>query len=80
MLHRDTITADINEKTKVRFIQYEGIAPKRYLQLFDNRAGDKKKLEEDVRNSIVRDPLLIDDYYDLEHKIIIAAQDVGLVN
>ncbi len=41
-LHNDSITEDVEDKTKVIFRQYDGVAPKNYLRLFRPLAERKK--------------------------------------
>lgn len=40
-LHQDSLTESIEEKGKVRVLQYDGIAPRRFIELFD--AGSRKE-------------------------------------
>lgn len=41
-LHSDAITEDQNEKRKVVFRQYDGVAPRNYLKLFRTASGRKQ--------------------------------------
>lgn len=40
-LHNDSLTEDVDSATKVRLMQFDGIAPRRFIDLFE--AGDRKK-------------------------------------
>jgi hypothetical protein len=40
-LHDDSLTEDVNSRTKVRLMQFDGIAPRRFIDLFE--AGNRKK-------------------------------------
>jgi deoxycytidylate deaminase len=42
-LHSDAITMDEDDKSKVRFLQYEGFAPRTSLRLFSSSGRDRKK-------------------------------------
>lgn len=41
-LHKDSISSKSSEKERVRFLQYQGVAPKNMLRLFRNR-GERKE-------------------------------------
>lgn len=41
-LHEDAITSLDQEDSRVKFLQYEGVAPKNILRLFGNKKGRKK--------------------------------------
>lgn len=40
-LHDDSLTEDVNSRTMVRLMQFDGIAPRRFIDLFE--AGNRKK-------------------------------------
>src|SRR3990170_695704 len=41
-LHLDAITESENEETKVRILQYDGVAPSRYLKMFKMKSDSRK--------------------------------------
>lgn len=49
ILHSDSITEDENDKSKVRILLYDGVAPSRYIQLF--KLGKDRK---DTTGSLVK--------------------------
>lgn len=40
-LHRDALSESVDDETKVRLIQFDGVAPRRFIDVFE--AGDRKK-------------------------------------
>jgi len=82
-LHLDSISNYERDTSKVRFLPYEGVAPQRYLTLFQ-AIGRKKKENEggkgDLETPLPKLFLNLDDFYDIELKIIKNAEDIGLVN
>jgi len=72
-LHGDAITEDVDDKSRVIFRQYEGVAPGKYLKLFKHNEKRKKdgKLSSTKRKEalpILRIPL--DSFADYEAKVI----------
>lgn len=79
-LHNDAIAFDPDETTpksetsKVRFIHFEGVAPKQYLNLFsaknDRKDGSGKAIIEPVSKSEKTVHAYLDSYRDYESKVV----------
>lgn len=55
-LHSDAVTSDDSKDDLVSFVQYQGVAPKNILRLFEYRNSRKKDGEAIVRPSITASP------------------------
>lgn len=82
-LHNDSVTEDPDDRSRVIFRQYDGVAPRNYLRLF-RPSGDRKREGHVVRNSpkaavpVFRIPL--DNQSEYEAKIIADLSDKEQTN
>jgi deoxycytidylate deaminase len=89
-LHNDSIVqdpdveaawADLDQAGKVAFIHFEGVAPHRYTKLFQasaSRKGKDGKALPTAPDSEKRVPEYLDDYRELEARVIDRLDKVGL--
>ncbi len=77
-LHADSVTEDPDDKSRVKFLQYDGVAPRNYLRLFRppvarKRDGHVARIDPKVALPVFRVPL--DSPADYEAKVIAELTD-----
>lgn len=75
-LHDDAISLD-EDVTRVNFLNYEGVAPRRYLSLFEKKGWKSAEGKLSLPDSWVPpelDRMPVDSFYDLELKVV---KDLG---
>ena len=77
-LHADSVTEDPEDKSRVRFVQYDGVSPRNYLRLFKPTAGRKRDghvVRNDPKGSLPVFRVPLDSPADYEAKVIAELSD-----
>ncbi len=82
-LHNDALTEDEKDETKVRIIPYDGVSPRKYLDLFlinkERKSKDGKIVEIDIENAIPKNRASLQAIPTLENQAILALEECGLL-
>lgn len=85
LLHKDSLTENENEITKVRILPYDGVAPRKYLDFFSMNNSSRKmedgKIKKiDLEAAVPKIRLSLQAIPELENQAIHSLYECGLIN